>query len=362
MFTIHIKNFQSFEEAELEVHGLTVITGSNDVGKTATHRAVFGAFTNPRGTKYVRHGKPHCSVRVDFGDGRSVLWEKGEKVNRYTLDGRVLENVGAGVPKEIESLGVVPISLTGDRKIWPQFAHQFTGSVFLLDQPGSVMAEAIADVDRVGVLNEALRLSQSDHRAAGSERKVRQADVVRLEAQEREFLGLDTMDSHVLELERLEGEIQAHRDSIRSLKALRDRIASLDTTILELTPIRDVEIPQDLSRLGKMDAAYQWILGMAEKLVLATKSVDSHREAGVEIAKIRLPDPPAVGSYKTELQTLQGFRSNARALGEALVKLRDVQKTLDADVAQADRELTELRGSVKECPTCGALSLHEHEP
>ncbi len=42
MVKVRVKNFQSIREAEVEVKGLTVITGPNNSGKTAFMRAVKG--------------------------------------------------------------------------------------------------------------------------------------------------------------------------------------------------------------------------------------------------------------------------------------------------------------------------------
>ena len=113
MFTLRIQDFQSLKDVEIEVQGLTVVTGQNNSGKSACVRAAFGAFTNTPGTKYVRHGAEHTSVSMEFSDGQILKWEKGSGVNRYTLNGKVLNKVGRSAPEEISCLGVQPLSVGG---------------------------------------------------------------------------------------------------------------------------------------------------------------------------------------------------------------------------------------------------------
>ncbi len=75
--TARIQNFQSIEDATIVIDGLTVITGTNNSGKTSVMRAIRGVFTNATAGPLVRHGCAHLSVTLTFDDGTSVLWEKG---------------------------------------------------------------------------------------------------------------------------------------------------------------------------------------------------------------------------------------------------------------------------------------------
>ena len=70
---IKVENFQSIKNTEIEVKGLTVITGENSIGKSALARAFNGVFTNLRGNAHVRNGESHSSVCVSFADGHEVL-------------------------------------------------------------------------------------------------------------------------------------------------------------------------------------------------------------------------------------------------------------------------------------------------
>ena len=223
MFNVRVRNFQSIRDAHVEVSGFTVVTGSNNAGKSALVRAIRGAFTNPRGHAYVRHGAEAARVDLSFSDGQTLTWEKGPRDNRYTLNGKILEKVGAGVPPEVSRLRVEPLEAAG-REIWPQFAPQFTGQVFLLDEPGSVLAEAVADVSRVGVLNEALRLAQSDRRTVALEIKAAASEVARGEGELARYGGLDALSARVVKLEEAAERIRTGGERRAALIRLRDRL------------------------------------------------------------------------------------------------------------------------------------------
>lgn len=356
MFTVLVKDFQSLSEVEIEVSGLTVITGQNNKGKSALIRSIFGAFTNPRGYKYVRRGTKHCSVSIDFNDGKTLTWEKGKHDNRYIFNGgKPLEKVGAGAPEELASFGVQPIRVN-DEDVWPQFAPQFTGQVFMLDKSGSALAECIADVDRVGVLNEALRLTQSDHRTLVSERKVRQADILRLEAEEKSYDGLDSVLSQLADLETLDREISATEADITRLTEMNSRLSSLGETILKLSSVRGIELPMDTARAEKIAGAYEWAVEMAVKLKAANEMVAFQTQASSAVRKIALPTPPDLSKLTGELADLRSVRDKSRTLNNSVSTLREDLRSLEKQKSEADKELSDLMASLKTCPTCGTLT------
>lgn len=241
---VHIKNFQSIEEADLEIEGFTVITGKNNSGKSAVQRAIRGVFQNTRGHTFVRHGATHCEVALSFSDGHTVKWEKGKKTNKYTLDGKVFDKVGSGVPDEILDLGLAPLD-AGNKQIWAQFAPQFTGQVFLLDETGSVLAEAISDVDRVTQLNKSLKASEKDKRAANSTLKVRKEDQKTFEENLSFYDGLDDVGDLLSQIEIKEDSLSNLESEIAVLSDLSDQHESLIITIKGLEGIHKISVPDD---------------------------------------------------------------------------------------------------------------------
>ncbi len=238
-FKVRVRNFQSLEDTGLEVSGLTVVTGSNNAGKSALLRAIRGVFENPGGNHFVRHGTDSFSVHLDFGDA-SVTWSKGPKVKpTYQIGSKTL-HPGREVPEEVLGLGIQPIK-AGSDELWPQIAPQFTGQMFLLDRSGSVIAEAVSDVERVSRLSEALRFADTDAKAATSELKLRRKDLTSAVAIAQFYDDLPAVVSaQEAAVTALAGvrKLQAALDKVRSLqaalRAAKARVVALETVRLQV--------------------------------------------------------------------------------------------------------------------------------
>jgi hypothetical protein len=242
MLRAKIQNFQSLESVDFVIDGLTVVTGANNAGKSAVMRAIRGLFQNSRNAKqFVRHGASQSDVLLDLGD-HTVRWEKSEKINRYTVDGKVLDKVGAGVPPEVSALGVQPVRV-GDLTLWPQIADQFTGQMFLIDQPGSVVAEAISDTERVAKLNGALRSAESDRRSVQQTLKVRQQDLLKSNALVERFVGLDAVLTRVAHVETLQASLQGTKSRIDAVTGLLTRLTEIQSRLASLLGATRIALP-----------------------------------------------------------------------------------------------------------------------
>jgi hypothetical protein len=242
MLRAKIRNFQSLESVDFVIDGLTVVTGANNAGKSAVMRAIRGLFQNSRNAKqFVRHGASQSDVLLDLGD-HTVRWEKSEKVNRYTVDGKVLDKVGAGVPPEVSALGVQPVRV-GDLTLWPQIADQFTGQMFLIDQPGSVVAEAISDTERVAKLNGALRSAESDRRSVQQTLKVRQQDLLKSQTLVERYVGLDAVLTRVSQLESLQTSLLSTKGHLDTLGGLLSRLSDVQSRLASLLGATRITMP-----------------------------------------------------------------------------------------------------------------------
>jgi len=291
MIKVRIRNFQSIKDSTLEIDGLTAITGSNNSGKSAALRAIRSVFTNAPGHSFVRHGAEKCIVELFFEDGRSIYWEKGPSVRpMYKIDGGNPIYSGKEVPEEIQSFGMAPFQ-AGGRQVWPQVAPQMTGTVFLLDQPGSVLAEAVSDVDRVGHLNRALKAAETDKRSRVSTLKVRETDAVACESELARFDGLDGVLESVATLEKQSAHAKKLEVALLVVHGLKDRLDGAGEEVTRLEPIASVSVPaESVARsiaysLGDRDS----LLALGSKYKRAALDVDVLAGLG----DVRLPGEPA---------------------------------------------------------------------
>lgn len=245
---IRVRNFQSIEDAEIEVSGLTVVTGQNNSGKSALMRAVRGVFENNGGDSFVRNGTDALSVHIDFGDA-NVTWTKGPKVKpTYVVGGKTI-HPGRAVPDEVRDLGVVPVQ-AGSGEAWPQIAPQFTGQMFLLDLPGSAIAEVVSDVDRVSKLTEALRYADSDKRSANAELKIRRRDKINAEADLARFDGLDVAGDAVASASTLWNDTATVERELESVRQVATRFKTASAKVTSLAGVAAVAVPVSDGVLG----------------------------------------------------------------------------------------------------------------
>lgn len=352
---VRIQNFQSIEDASIEVDGFTVVTGPNNSGKSALMRAIRGVFTNAPAGSLVRHGTPHLTVDITFEDG-VVRWEKGKKLNRYTVNGKVLDNVGRGVPSEVSDIGLQEVKAASDR-LWPQIAEQFGGVLFLVDRPGSVVAEALSDVERVGKLSDALRLSESDRRSTAAELKIRRKDAVALEEELVAFEGLDDAALAVEALTAtgealafLDVEVQEVANLSSQLGASRSVVASLDGFDPEVVPTT-----AEAGEVQQLQAEIREVRGLENQLSASRGAVTQAEAVLAASEKHPLPRSSNVEKVVKGIVQVREFRGSlAKAVGETKA-LMVMHKDLEQQLADAEEGVHALLGDRGICPTCDAV-------
>jgi len=394
---IEIQNFQSIKRAELEVKGLTAITGPNNSGKSAVMRATKGAFQNTKGSSFVRKGSQKTSVFLSFEDGKSLSWEKNAGKSTkpaYIIDGGDPINPGQSVPEELDSFRVASIQ-AGGRDIWPQFAPQFSGQVFLLDEPGSVLAEAVADVDRVSILTQAQKSAESDQRAANNELKVRSKDLKKLEEEMGFFEGLDEAETLIVAIEESYKRLSKMSFAIQKVKSLRDQLKNAQELVDHLSGVKNIIVPEEsqlqeiregiqqhssLSSLhGKFSRVTTQIkkLSGIQKVHLPEESVTQQIREGIQQHSSLVYLQGKFSRVSSEIKSLSGIPEISIDLGpvkkvqKVLSMALDLQRRLGAEKAQVEAQEKNLHEKQKEakkaqedfeqelqeigeCPLCGS--------
>jgi len=390
---VRVQNFQSVEDATVELDGLTVITGPNNSGKTVIMRAITGVFTNTRGTHFVRHDAKHCTVTITFDDGNTVIWEKGEGINRYHVNGKLLERVGHGCPPEVEAMGIRPVT-AGNETYWPQIGKQVLGQVFLLDKPGSQIAEVVADVKRVGACNNALRAVEKDRRSTSAALKIRKQDLTKASEMVGKFEGLDGTIADVAACESAHTEALALHAKCTATQALHQRhgaavavqrhyagVATITTpprsvvdaaekvgravvkvhgladtrrglvaTVAKLAGVASIT-PPDSAQAVRLGEAMGMAKGLAARHGAAVATVAALRGVGAVVVPSALTEATTAKVAANNAAKLLTSRGKWRgALGERTVRL----ERADSAIADAKAEITSLLAELGQCPTCGS--------
>lgn len=347
---VHVQNFQSISDAEVVIDGFTVITGTNNTGKTALQRAIRGVFQNTPGTAFIREGQTTCAVTVDLGD-RKVTWSKGTgKKDRptYVIDGGEPIYPGQAVPEEVAALGVVPIQ-AGGQEVWPTIAPQFSGQIFLLDKPGSAVAEAVADVERVGQLNRALRNAEGDRRTAAATLKVRVADLAGYEDKAAQYEGLDEAVAGVTALEGAQALVVRMARAVQGVQSLRDRLRTAREAAALLEPVGAIVVP-DAAAAIKLQRELAELLKLQQRMQKAQKEVK--RYAGVGNLLVSVDEGPSKRLLDA-LKVLKGFQTRLKAAQDLVVEHQTALTKTEGEQTVAQGDFEAALKDLGQCPTCG---------
>lgn len=353
MVKVQVKNFQSIKSATVEIEGFTVITGKNNSGKTALQRAVRGVFENARGHSFVRHGEDSCEVSVSFEDGNKVTWHKGKKENKYVINGKTYDKVGSGTPEPLRDFGVYPITC-GGKVISPQIAPQFTGQVFLLNETGAVLAEAVSDVERVSVLNKALKESEKDKRSASSELKIRKKDLKGLEESLLFYEGLEDLGGEIEDLDALQQELKQTQESLSELISLRDRYKTAQSIVSHLEDVGNLSIPNE--SLSEISNNVSDLRSFQSRLVRCDKNISLLERIlnGVQ-PYVSVLEESTVGMDRCSsgIYLLQGYQDRVLSSYSEVASIQQEIASVEAQLEQIAEELQASLEEHSECPLCG---------
>ena len=365
---IKVENFQSIKNAELEVKGLTVITGENSIGKSALARAFNGVFTNLRGNAHVRNGEAHSSVSVVFDDGNEVQWDKGKKVNKYLVNGKEISKVGSGVPNEVKDLGVRSVEVDG-KELYPQIAKQFQ-SIFLIDLPPSALSSALSDVEVIQQLEKASAQARSEIRDIKSRMKIKREDleIAQNNLQLYEDFDYSKIEDYESEKDKKE-QIEQELNVVETLNKKRFILSKAHDILSEVS---QAHIPQgEFEKFDKIEDAVR-LKRKKVKLQLATGMIE------VGLQSYDLPDVPKLKNIE-ELEELHKRRSKLLVeimLLESVQKLDKIEEFKDnsdiiknmekrkklewgislaeSEIDKISKELKEVQALIleEECPIC----------
>ena len=229
---IHIENFQSHEKTTIvpAPNGqLTVLTGQSDSGKTAILRALKWAFYNsPANTEFIRVGSNFARVTVGFSDGTTVTrWRSQGGINRYIVDGEVLEGFGTGVPLEVlEATGVKELTI-GDMSFNLNLAEQLDGPFLGKSVSAPARAKVLGklagteEIDYAGKVlgTDLYRRSQEEKRMANELRDIKNSL--------KEYDYLPAMQEKIIRLEEIVAKAKSLTNKKDSLIQLKNKLQLL---------------------------------------------------------------------------------------------------------------------------------------
>lgn len=318
---ITVDSVQPFEHASLVVSGLTTVMGQNNAGKTSITRAIKACVANGSGTSLVRNGCDAATVTITSGD-QTLLWSKSHKgKSSYRINGEDPIFPGRELPDEVKDFGIRPLYLTGET-VWPQISSQFN-ELYLIDKPGSLLGEAISDVNKVSRLNGALKLSEAAWRTATAEVTQCQKELDSVGAKLDKLVGLHQL---VAEREQFDLDHQLllkdEDDAEQLAKTLAQRtklIAQLDA----LSSVASLKLAE--TDLAKQAEGLLKIRAVAQKRLARTRELDALEAIPAEVKAVGIPTQPLV--------ELVALRARRALLQRSIVDVPTQLASVEIDVS-----------------------------
>jgi len=150
-----LENFMAHARTELEFGpGLTVLTGPNNIGKSAVVEALRCVATNPAPKHFIRHGAKQARVEVELENGARVAWIRKEHTAFYEVYApghpdadkpEIYAKFGRKPPREIQDLlRLAEVELEEGRDPVDLHLGNQRQPIFLLDQAGATIASFFA--------------------------------------------------------------------------------------------------------------------------------------------------------------------------------------------------------------------------
>jgi len=351
--SLTLTNFMAHASTTMELApGLNVLCGPNNTGKSAVVEALRCLSQNPAPRHVIRHGAKEARVEVLLDGGWRVAWIRRKAYALYEIlapgaaEPQVFAKMGRGkVPEEVaELLKMAPVSFEKGESVDVHLGDQ-RHPIFLLDQPGSLLADFLASSTESAHLMAMQDLLREKTRRA----KISQGNLEKATARLRD--GLDRLAplpelSHSLELLRETGRDLEARSA--AVPQLEERLSALERAKAQAAGL--TRRVAGLSGLSTPPA-----LAPAATLCASLAAVE---DAGQRITRVKatlarlseLCEPPALspaGQLAGSLGRLEGLNARTRSVRAALEKLRALAEppalSPVAGLARDAQQLSRLR-------------------
>lgn len=252
---IVLKDFMSHQNTVIELSdGVTVISGPNNVGKSALVEAIRCVCENPPAAFVIRHGASRAVVEIELASGEIIRWERTPASSLY----RILEAGGKeriyaksrNVPEEVRRLLRIRPVETGSGRLDVHLAHQ-KEPVFLLDESGSKIAGFFAASTEAEYLIRMRQVLKEKTRFYQEKKSELESEIEEYRALLEAYRPLDELEGRVFECAAMYEAIANWDRKIEVLGTLLDELEDQKRKILECSQRTDLllrlESPPDIN-------------------------------------------------------------------------------------------------------------------
>lgn len=377
---LKIKDFQSIKNADIDISGITIITGKSNAGKTAVIRALSDAVFNSGDDSHVRAGASRCTIELDDGKNRMTFMRdasrKSEKTSYSFNGGAEIRKVGRDqLPEVKEMFGITDVRMANGTKATLNFWNQ-NDRPFLMDKSPQQLYEFLSLSSAkmyTGILKKMVKDSRDMKMEIAGEAKVIDDNRLMLSQKKKYLASQEGFDELFDSIRDLDQRQKANASAIAAMNAVAGaerQIAGIREQLSQAVTYPDISIDGIIKKERDLQASEK---AVSEAETLA-KRIGEARAAAEGIA--RYPDISIAGLEKresriagaeTSLREMETLMARAGAAREAIAGLHDMPEidisavsAKESAIAVAERMLAEA-DAIEEKAGKTAEMLHAAE-
>jgi len=381
---LHGSNFQSWKDFRIDISGLTVLTGSSNLGKSAIFRALRGILRNEIPENFIRDDQEEA-LALELGiDGHQIsVTRERKKSVEYVIDGKPFAKLGGEVPKEIQQLGYNAISI-GDFTLDPIFACQHEKPFLLQSGPTelSTILGAFASTEKLeaGKKVANLQVTQKNSEARTLSLEIRDVEDRKAKLEELALACLPITSAVLV----LEGQIRSkeaklfwssevlhHNSRLVLLRAILASLVLPDLSEAEKLEKKIQYLQQaagaivNLKFLQRVLSSLVFITTGWSEIMKTVKAVKSINEAVALVERKETFSPEAfarqlnniIGDLEGSFSEATKAQSSIKLMEQTLLSRQRISANKQ-QLAQVETELVELKELGGLCPKCGRPLEH----
>ena len=328
---LRIDNFQAQEGLEVDLGGLTVITGPSDRGKSSCIRALAWLLFNDAPKDCTTWGKDFCRVQLEV-DGHMIIRYRDRKENYYILDGQKFSCLRTSVPPEIQNV----------LKIAPDNIQRQHDPVFWFSETAGEVARRLNSIVNLDVIDKVFEVRSLKARKVDAELGVLEELVRKDEEGLKLMTDVPKFQQQTIKLRALMVSLDAKETEAGKLGSLLGKIRELTTDIDAFDFY--CRVGDGLIRIGD-----SW-LEVEGKSARLGKFVARIRQIGF-MAAMEIPDYGELGNAIEEFKAGSAkFNRLSKLIGYGFGKLKEI--AFEEEQLRKEKILLKEKSQGR-CPICG---------
>ena len=345
---LHVENFQSWLEGEIEFGKINFITGESDQGKSAIMRALdMVAYNSLTGTGFIndKQDKNLCIVELTTKNA-CISRLRSESINSYLIETedseQEIKGMGQNVPDEVQkilNMGEINIQRQED-------------SFFLFDKSPGEVGRYLNTITNLDVTDNSITHAKSRTVSLSGDKTHVEKEIEELIEKLESQIWVVEADKMLSEIEQLNTDIENNTNKYNRLSLITDTLIVIEKKRNDLMPIADLK--------NNLDSIVKLVDSIAdnssrkiklERLIKQGKSLQSDKSLYSAIERLKV-DFNAVERLKIDYNKNSVRYSSIENLVNSIDGFKKESISIQLHLDSIEKEFSTIKPN--SCPMCGS--------